>query len=359
MEGLDTVHFSRQAEFAAIKADHERFEQKAYAYEQTNKFHRSLLSPEHSPPAVTPTPMKPISFIQSSKVSSTSKSRTALIRLPEHVRQFEYFPYQLSPELIVEIFAWCSPHDLVVLQGVSRDIKAILDRNGRLCWTRARHNLVQMPEPPFRPDYSSWNACEVSFTKFCFNSAHTPCFCCGRPVENALPHLIYRIQVCSRRICRDNLVLEQQFYIFSDDPQDPLYQKYKAIIPLLSYYLSPERQKLFLLHHAKNELAWYHTFKDTGDEAILQEIMEEKIELRRVLGKHAKKPKIAIMETERLNYKIALSTPMIRRTLRVFNLHLTCMTVTGDQESIPDGIHGIRLAERRRQSQGLTKARGY
>ncbi|KAK0462766.1 hypothetical protein IW261DRAFT_829621 [Armillaria novae-zelandiae] len=210
-----------------------------------------------------------------------------------------------------------------------------------------------MPEPPFRPGYSSWNACEASFTKFCFISGHAPCFCCGRSVENNLPHLIYRIYVCSRRTCRGSLVLEHQFYIFSDDSQDPLYEKYKAIIPLLSYYFSPERQKLFLVNHAKKELAWYHTLKDTGNDAILKEKMEEKIELRRVLGTHAgsvlkwfvkygnqvtdinlknRRFLKTTMTMERLNCRIALTTPTIRRTLRAFNLRLTCITVTVWQE---------------------------
>ncbi|SJL18855.1 uncharacterized protein ARMOST_22457 [Armillaria ostoyae] len=375
IEGLDIVLFSQQAELVAIKADQERFEQGIYAYEQTNEFIRSLLSPEHLPPSVAPTAMKPVRSIQPSGVLAASKSKTALIKLPENVQQREYFPFQqMSPELILEIFAWCLPHDLVVLQGVSRDIKAILDRNGRLCWTRARNNLAQMPAPPFRPGYSCWNTCEASFTKFCLNSGHMPCFCCGRSVENGLPHLIYRIHVCSRRTCLDNLLLEEQFYIFSDDPQDPLYQKHKAIIPLLSYYLSPERQKLFLVNHAKKEVAWYQYLKDTGNEAMLQEVristhastdgiltpevenggkdpaltyydfisfqhalnvlewlVKYGHEIMATNGKNQRFLK-ATMKTERLNYTIALSTPTIRQTLRVFNLSLTRLTMTVWQE---------------------------
>lgn len=40
----------------------------------------------------------------------------------------------------------------------------------------------------------------------------------------------------------------------------------------------------------------------------------------------------ATMKTERLNYTIALSTPTIRQTLRVFNLSLTRLTMTVWQE---------------------------
>ncbi|KAK0481257.1 hypothetical protein IW261DRAFT_1562537 [Armillaria novae-zelandiae] len=348
IEGPNIVHCSQQTKLAATKADQGCFVQGIHGCEQTNEFITSLPSPEQSPASVTPLALNPILSIQS-PVSTASKSRTALMRLPGNVQQCAYFPYQLSPELIMEIFAWCSPYDLLLLQRISRYIKAILDSNGRFCWTRARHNLAQMPPPPFRSEYSSWNVCEASFTKFCFSSGRAPCFCCGRAVENSLPHLIYRIYVCSRRTCRGSLVLEHQFYIFSDDPQDPLYEKYKAIIPLLSYYLSPEKQKLFLVNHAKKELAWYHTFNDTGNEAILNEKMEEKIELRRVLGTHAvsvlkwfvkyglevkdikrknRRFLKATMKKERLNCRIALTTPTIRRTLRVFNLRLTCITVT-------------------------------
>lgn len=66
IEGLDIVLFSQQAELVAIKADQERFEQGIYAYEQTNEFIRSLLSPEHLPPSVAPTAMKPVRSIQPS-----------------------------------------------------------------------------------------------------------------------------------------------------------------------------------------------------------------------------------------------------------------------------------------------------
>ncbi len=82
------------------------------------------------------------------------------------------------------------------------------------------------------------------------------------------------------------------------------------------------------------------------------------------------------MKMERLSYTIALSTPTMCRTLRAFNLRLTCVTVTGlllsalvhrnifcslshsdslagDQESSPEGVHGIRHIVYRRQSQDL------
>ncbi len=44
------------------------------------------------------------------------------------------------------------------------------------------------------------------------------------------------------------------------------------IITLLSYCMTPERQKLFLVNYVKKELAWYKCLKDTGNEAMLQEV---------------------------------------------------------------------------------------
>ncbi len=241
---------------------------------------------------------------------------------------------------------------------------------------------------------------------------------------------------------------EKKFCLFTDDPQDPLYEECKAIIPLLSYCMTPERQKLFLVNHAKKALAWYKCLKDIGNEAMLQEVWisaqaftdiltpedtrkwwkrlsfdvfwERSVSLASIfLGtmiylipacakctavvgeiwpwNHSykwKKPEIVhvhIFVRFDMTLTVLVWRPQWRRSgwairlffllqrcvgLRAFNLRLTCLTVTGlllsalvrrdifrsilhsnslagDQESSPEGAHGIRHIVYRRQSQDL------
>ncbi|PBK67915.1 hypothetical protein ARMSODRAFT_1019965 [Armillaria solidipes] len=95
-----------------------------------------------------------------------------------------YFPIQqLSLELILEIFAWCAPLDLVILRSVSRHVKAILDQHGHRCWTRARNNLLCLPAVPPLPN-SKYS--EIAFINYFFNSGCNKCCSCGRSVDNAL-----------------------------------------------------------------------------------------------------------------------------------------------------------------------------
>lgn len=273
---------------------------------------------------------------------AASQSKTSLIKFPENVQEREYFPFQqMSPELILEVRPFLFPdvyltgsryshgacHKISLFfnacQETSKQYWIVMDAfvghtQGTISSRCRRHHSDPV-------GYSCWNACEASFTKFCFNSGHTPCFVITRLLSRqcrAMAHTNHSVlwSLCSKQfpssdiqnICLlpralrlgmvfecgltkflaklprqsslvrlHNIFLrafltsfsfrEKRFYLFTDDPQDPLYEKYKAIIPLLSYYMTPERQKLFLVNHAK-ELAWYKCLKDTGNEAMLQEV---------------------------------------------------------------------------------------
>ncbi|KAK0200204.1 hypothetical protein DFS33DRAFT_1387390 [Desarmillaria ectypa] len=50
-----------------------------------------------------------------------------------------------------QIFAWCTPLDLVILRSVCRNIKTILDQHGHRCRIRARNNLLRLPAVPSFP----------------------------------------------------------------------------------------------------------------------------------------------------------------------------------------------------------------
>ncbi|KAK0215903.1 hypothetical protein EDD85DRAFT_441939 [Armillaria nabsnona] len=112
--------------------------------------------------------------------------------MPSSHRRFApgHFPLQrLSRDLILEIFAWCAPMNLVILRSASRNIKAILDQRGNHSWTRARSNLLWLPAVP------TCLKSEIAFINF-FNPGCNRCLSSSRSVDNAFPNLTYRIYLC-------------------------------------------------------------------------------------------------------------------------------------------------------------------
>ncbi|PBK67900.1 hypothetical protein ARMSODRAFT_1019952 [Armillaria solidipes] len=255
-----------------------------------------------------------------------------------------YFPLQqLSLELILEIFAWCAPLDLVILRSLSRHVKAILDQHGHRCWTRARNNLLCLPAVPPLPN-SKYS--ETAFINYFFNSGCNKCCSCGRSVDNAFPNLTYMIYLCTNAGCYKHFTSKQQRFLFSFNEQDLSCRKYEPILTLLYCDPHPEK-KLYLTKQAKKELAWYEDLLKNKDK--LHEMMAKKRRTRHILGQHAnkmrkwaiqydrefivvnKKNRVflrTVTHSKRLKYLDILCTPTVRRTLEDFNRRLTCLTLT-------------------------------
>ncbi|KAK0443714.1 uncharacterized protein EV420DRAFT_1484930 [Desarmillaria tabescens] len=354
----------RQIEGLDIE-DQEHFKRDTYAYEKTNEYIMSLLSPEYMPPNIAAS-MKPARSVQSAGASAACKIKTVLTKkhkansepLPSSILSMtchmksdietgikvtllSFLPPPISLRnegLPIQAFSLCqelgtmlSPELLVeASQDSLKQYWTVMDTSvGRVQGTISsgcRH-------PPLLPHYSCRNACEASFTDFFFNSGDVPCFTSAHSHHS-----------------NTSLHLVNQYYLFMNNPQDPLYHKYEPIIPLLSFVISPEKTKLFLVRQAKKELAWYQHHQIAGNEALLQERMVEKSQLRHILAEHAghmlkwsagyahalavmdQKNRAFLkstMKTEDVKYTLILSTPTIHWTLDVFNLRLTFLTTTG------------------------------
>ncbi|KAK0434087.1 hypothetical protein EV421DRAFT_1841479 [Armillaria borealis] len=201
--------------------------------------------------------------------------------LHRYARRFVpgHFPIQqLSLELILEIFAWCAPLYLVILQSVSRNFNAILDQHGHRCWTRARSNLFCLPAVPSFPN-SKFS--KTAFINYFFSSGCNKCSRCGRSVDNAFPNLTYMIYLCTDAGCYKHFTSKQQRFLFSYNPQDLSCRKYEPILKLLYCDPHPEK-KLYLTKQAKKELAWYEDLLKNKDK--LHEMMTEKRRTRHILG---------------------------------------------------------------------------
>ncbi|KAK0458648.1 uncharacterized protein EV420DRAFT_1764274 [Desarmillaria tabescens] len=260
----------------------------------------------------------------------------------------DYFRLQrLSLDLILEIFAWCAPLDLVILRSVSRNIKTILDQHGNRCWTRARSNLLRLPTVP-----SSLNRkySEISLINYFFYSGCNKCLSCGRSVDDAFPSLTYMIYLCIDAGCYSHFMSNRQGYLFSYNPQERSFHKYKPILQFL-YYDPSTVKKLYLVRQAKRELAWYKQIRSWGDDLMLHplDLMTERKRTHRILQQHANKMQKwaaeygrelvvvnkknraflkTVTQSKRLDYLTTLRTPAMRRTLEEFNRRLTCLTLT-------------------------------
>ncbi|KAK0481252.1 hypothetical protein IW261DRAFT_1418367 [Armillaria novae-zelandiae] len=310
IESINILLRCWQAEFAAIKADQDRFELETHAYEQTNEFIRSLLLPENLPPSVAATAKKPKRVIQVSGVLAASKVKIALARKRKAYSE-PLPPPGPSTSKILFVFNAC--------QGTSKRCWIVMDASvgheqGEIS-SRCHHRHFYLAIHP---------------------SMHA---------KLPSPNFYSILEI--------NHVLTHAKTLFSQDLRDPIYQNHEAILSLLPYDLSPTGKKLFLVKQAKRELAWYERLTCSVDEYMLKEKMLEKIHLRHILGEHAlsimewtvmygraievvnRKNRIFlkdIMKAELLKYIIVLSTPTMQRTLHTFNSRLTCLTMTVWQE---------------------------
>ncbi|SJL18860.1 uncharacterized protein ARMOST_22462 [Armillaria ostoyae] len=205
-----------------------------------------------------------------------------------------------------------------------------------------------MPAPPSLPVNSSWNLSEAAFINYFFNSGCSPCFSCGRSVDNVFPNLTYRIYLCNNKACLGHFMSKKQDNLFTYDPQSTRHRQYEPILPLLLYDTFVDN-KVYLSKQAKKELAWYQHLKSLGNEDTLLTRMTEKRRACHALREHAMKMHkwsdhynrerivankknvvflMVMMHSAHLNYNIALATPTMRRTLQAFNLRLACLTLT-------------------------------
>ncbi|KAK0458651.1 uncharacterized protein EV420DRAFT_369447 [Desarmillaria tabescens] len=191
------------------------------------------------------------------------------------------FPIQrLCPYIISEILGWCSPADLVIIGGLSKNFKAFLDSkpHGSLCWKCARANIADLPPPPSLSDY---NLNEHAYAAFLFNASQKPCICCGQPTNGKFLVIMYRVYLCDRVSCAKQFESEDRGYVFSYYQDKGCTRIYAPILPVLPYNL-PSGRKLFIVRHAKQELKEYRRVTAASE----KEVRDEQRHLKRIRRHH-------------------------------------------------------------------------
>ncbi|KAK0240656.1 hypothetical protein EDD85DRAFT_826087 [Armillaria nabsnona] len=279
------------------------------------------------------------------------------------------FPIRrLCTYIISEILSWCSPVDLVVVRGLSKDFKAFLDSkpHGLLCWKRARANITYLPPPPFS---SKYNLDEHAYAAFLFNVARKSCICCGRPATGKFPIIMYKVNICNRLPCLQEFESDTQGHLFTYHRDKKSIRIYAPVLSALPYNLSPTGQKMFMVQHAKQELKEYQRLMAARNTEAWAERLEQKKALRHLLNNHSSvlyawTPRYwkFVDRVQRLNKEFLraaasaknikvpaiLASPTACQTLKAFDDSLTLLTSTALYDIWPKVVEECRQQDKRK-----------
>ncbi|TDL21846.1 hypothetical protein BD410DRAFT_281458 [Rickenella mellea] len=120
-------------------------------------------------------------------------------QLPQAIRSF---PFQFSTEVLLEIFIWTTPLELLQLRITCRLFKSLLDRQN--IWRTARKNMQPpIPDPTLPDDVfnypTSW--CERAYAKYVFGA--TVCSFCGEKLKEPFFVASYSLKLfsCLKTVC--------------------------------------------------------------------------------------------------------------------------------------------------------------